>query len=102
MDNIKRKLSDTVTIRIELNQEAQNLEPVLSNLPFIQAFQCKENKVEVQLKTDRDYRKDLSEAIFNSGYIILAMQAKEMSLEEAFITITQQNISLLTNRGNGQ
>ena len=102
MDNIKRKLSDTVTIRIELNQEAQNLEPVLSNLPFIQAFQCKENKIEVQLKTDRDYRKDLSEAIFNSGYIILAMQAKEMSLEEAFITITQQNISLLTNRGNGQ
>jgi len=102
MDNIKRKLSDTVAIRIELNQEAQNLQPVLNNLPFIHALQCKENKIEVQLKTDRDYRKDLSEAIFNAGYLILSMQTKEMSLEEAFITITQQNISLLTNRGNGQ
>ena len=102
MENIKRKLSNTVTIRIEINHDAQPLQPVLSGLSGIQSFRIEDNKVEVQLKTDRDYRQELSQAIFNAGYFILSMQAKEMSLEEAFITITQQNISLLASRGNGQ
>ncbi len=102
MENIKRKLSDTVNILIELNRDGQTLHTVLNQLPFIQSFVLEGNTLEVQLKTDQDYRKELSQAIFNAGYLILSMQTKEMSLEEAFITITQQNISLLASRGNGQ
>jgi ABC-2 type transport system ATP-binding protein len=61
----------------------------------LKGFSVEGHKLEVSLKTDRDYRPELSQFLYQNGYLPLSMKAKEMSLEEAFITITQQNISLL-------
>ncbi|MCX6090433.1 MAG: ABC transporter ATP-binding protein [Candidatus Atribacteria bacterium] len=100
MDNIKRRLTDTIIMRIELNQEANSLESALRQIPYVTTFNITGNKLDIRLKTDRDYRKDLSQTFVDHGFLILSMQTKEMSLEEAFMTITHQNISLLTRREN--
>ncbi len=100
MDNIKRRLTDTIHMEIELSTDAGGLTPSLSELPFVKGFTVEGNKLEVHLKTGRDYRLDLSRFFYEKGFLVLTMKTKEMSLEEAFITITQQNISLLA-RGEG-
>lgn len=100
MDNIKRRLTDTIHMEIELSADAESLSSSLSELPFVKGFTVEGNRLEVHLKTERDYRLDLSRFLYEKGFLVLTMKTKEMSLEEAFITITQQNISLLA-RGEG-
>lgn len=53
----------------------------------------------VEVPMDRDYRRDIALFIFNKGLIPLRIQQKEASLEEAFITITQENIEKLKKPG---
>lgn len=100
MENIKRRLTDTVVLEIEVDRDLEGVEKDLEQLPFIKNSLCQGHLLEVGLKTDRDYRIELSRFLYEKGFLILAMRTKEMSLEEAFITITQQNVSLLT-RGEG-
>ncbi|MGC8778279.1 MAG: ABC transporter ATP-binding protein [Candidatus Caldatribacteriaceae bacterium] len=100
MENIKRRLTDTLVLDIEVDRDLAGIEKDLEQLPFIKSFLCQGHLLEVELKTDRDYRVELSRFLYEKGFLILAMRTKEMSLEEAFITITQQNVSLLT-RGEG-
>lgn len=100
MDNIKRRLTDTIHMEIELSQNAEGLSAELASLPFVKGCTIDGNKLEVHLKTERDYRLDLSRFLYEKGFLVLTMKTKEMSLEEAFITITQQNISLLA-QGEG-
>ncbi|MBN2534826.1 MAG: ABC transporter ATP-binding protein [Spirochaetales bacterium] len=53
----------------------------------------------VEVPMDRDYRRDIALFIFNKGLIPLRIQQKEASLEEAFMTITQENIEKFTGMG---
>ncbi|HOQ68077.1 MAG TPA: ABC transporter ATP-binding protein [Candidatus Atribacteria bacterium] len=99
MDNIRRRLTDTIEMEIELDKEAESLVSALEKLDFLRGFSIEGNKLKVGLKTDRDYRPELSRFLYQNGYLPLSMKAKEMSLEEAFITITQHNISLLAQEG---
>ncbi len=96
METIKHRLSDTVILTVEIDQEAAPHLETVQNLPYVQAVEARGNIFTVTLEADRDYRSDLSRALFGNNCVILSMKAKEMSLEEAFMTITQQNISLLT------
>jgi hypothetical protein len=41
---------------------------------------------------DRDYRADLGRALSEHGAIVQGMRVHETSLEEAFVTITEQHI----------
>ena len=96
MENIKRRLTDTVILEVEVDKDLSSLENELLQLPFLKHHTVQGHFLEVELKTDRDYRMDLSRFLYERGFLVLAMKTKEMSLEEAFITITQQNVSLLT------
>ncbi|MFQ6067223.1 MAG: ABC transporter ATP-binding protein, partial [bacterium] len=95
MKNLRRKLSNTVELEIELSQAKEEIMKALSSFDFVQAIKQKENLLTLRVKSDRDYRAPISETISRRGGIVLGIKVKEMSLEEAFITITQKNISLL-------
>ncbi|MEN3186436.1 MAG: ABC transporter ATP-binding protein [Atribacterota bacterium] len=96
MENIKRRLTDTVVFDVEVDRDCTDLEGELASLPFVKHALCRGHHLEVELKTDWDYRIELSRFLYEKRLLVLSMRAKEMSLEEAFITITQQNVSLLT------
>lgn len=95
MENLRRKLSKTVELEIELSQAKEEITKALSSFDFIQAIKQRENLLTLRVKSDQDYRAPISETISRQGGIVLGIKVKEMSLEEAFITITQKNISLL-------
>lgn len=95
MENLRRKLSKTVELEVELSQAKEEITKALSSFDFVQAIKQQENFLTLRVKSDRDYRAQISETISRQGGIVLGIKVKEMSLEEAFITITQKNISLL-------
>ena len=97
LDNLRRKLHPQVDLEVELDQAQPNLIKHLADLEFVDEVSDQDNKL--SLKT-RDHSRlsppQISQIISAHGGVIVDMRSKEMSLEEAFVTITEQNVSLLT------
>ncbi len=98
MDNLRRRLTDVAELEIELTEAKKEIMDTLSTFDFIQGLKREENLLTIKVKADKDYRAQISEAISQQGGVVLGIKKKEMSLEEAFITITEKNISLLTEK----
>lgn len=98
MDNLRRRLTDVVELEIELTEAKKKIIDTLAAFDFIKGLKKEENLLTIKVKADKDYRAQISEAISQQGGVVLGIKKKEMSLEEAFITITEKNISLLTEK----
>jgi ABC-2 type transport system ATP-binding protein len=97
MESLKRRLSDTLELEVELSQTKKEIVDALSTFDFIREIRKDKNLLTIKVNSDKDYRAPISEAISQRGGIVLGIRVKEMSLEDAFMTITQKNISLLTS-----
>lgn len=98
MDNLRKRLTDVVELEIELSQAKKKIIDTLAAFDFIKGLKREKNILTIKVKTDQDYRAQISQAISQQGGVILGIKKKEMSLEEAFITITEKNISLLAEK----
>jgi len=98
MDNLRKRLTDAVELEIELTEAKKEIIDTLAAFDFIEGLKKEENLLTIKVKADKDYRAQISEAISQQGGVVLGIKKKEMSLEEAFITITEKNISLLTEK----
>lgn len=98
MDNLRKRLTDVAELEIELTEAKKKIIDTLAAFDFIKGLKKEENLLTIKVKADKDYRAQISEAISQQGGVVLAIKKKEMSLEEAFITITEKNISLLTEK----
>ncbi|RLE06787.1 hypothetical protein DRZ78_04085, partial [Candidatus Aerophobetes bacterium] len=97
MENIRKKLTDTVELEVELSEMKKEIIDFLASFDFVKEIKRDKNVLSIKVKTDKDYRAEISKAVSQKGGIVLGIRVKEMSLEEAFITITQKNISLLAS-----
>jgi len=95
MDNLRRKLTDFVQIEVELTEVSKDILDTLRAFDFIKEIHQEKNVLTLKVTTDKDHRADISKAIAQKGGVVLGIKTLGMSLEEAFITITQKNISLL-------
>lgn len=98
MDNLRKRLTDVVELEIELSQAKKKIIDTLAAFDFVKGLKREGNLLTIKVKTDQDYRAQISQAISQQGGVILGIKKKEMSLEEAFITITEKNISLLAEK----
>jgi hypothetical protein len=54
-------------------------------------------QLELLLENEQDVRPRLSQLITESGSVILRMESEELSLEDAFVTLTNQNVARLAS-----
>ncbi|NQS89048.1 ABC transporter ATP-binding protein [Patescibacteria group bacterium] len=99
MDNLKARLSDFVELEVEVSKIKKEIVDVLSSFKFVKELKTRGNLLNLRVASNKDYRAQISQAITQQKGIVLGIKKKEMSLEDAFITITQKNISLLTISG---
>jgi len=99
MANLRRRLMDEVQLYIELERASDQILQTVKELPFVVSVEANNNQLSIKTKADRDYRGQLSTAIASRGGVVLSLRRHEMSLEEAFVTITEKNLSLLTEEG---
>lgn len=96
MEDLSKRLSDEMELDIELSEGKPEAYEALEKLPFVKNITRDGKKLSLKVKSDHDYRKQISQSIIGSGDVPVDIKIKQMSLEEAFVTITLENISLLT------
>jgi ABC-2 type transport system ATP-binding protein len=92
MENVRLLVAGRRRIEVELVETPGSLVEDLRQLQFVTEVAEKGNDLTVYLLEDRDYRGDLGRFLSERGAIVQGMRSHEASLEEAFLTITEQHI----------
>lgn len=100
MSNILSNLSTEREIRIELEAVPPTLIEEITKLDFVLGSRTEENNLFVNISKEGDFRKAISSFLIGKDLVPLSIQEKTMSLEEAFVTITEENVDLLSTTEN--
>jgi ABC-2 type transport system ATP-binding protein len=95
MENLVRRLTEESELDIELAEGKPGAIDELEGLDFVNGVSIDGKFLRVKVKTDQDYRLDVVQTLISQGYVPVGIQVRSMSFEEAFVTITKENISLL-------
>ena len=95
ISGIRTRLGSSNTIRLTLTDGNPNLANRLKAIPQVQQVDVRKAQFSVRVSGERDVRPDIFQAVVASGGVLLEMALEEMSLEEAFVTITNQNVEQL-------
>ncbi|MBI5880125.1 MAG: ABC transporter ATP-binding protein [Chloroflexi bacterium] len=99
MDNIRRRLQPQAQLEIEAQGDQPALVAALRELSCVSSAEARGALIAVSTPADGDYRAPISQCITSHGGVILAMRQVTLSLEEAFVTITTDNVARLTDAG---
>ena len=95
MASLISRISPDRQIHIELEAVPAGLVEKLRGLPFVREAWADANIVVVKISKEGDYRKMLAELLIRDGIVALSLAEKVPSLEDAFMTITQENVATL-------
>jgi ABC-type multidrug transport system ATPase subunit len=99
MANLLSRMTPDREIHVELESITESAVAGLRALPFVRDAAAAGTTLVIRVAKDGDYRRALSERLIQDGLVPLSIAEKTPSLEEAFITITQENIDLLARGG---
>jgi ABC-type multidrug transport system ATPase subunit len=75
------------------------LEKLKGALPFVIETSRREKTLMVKVPKTGDYRREISKFLIEQNLVPLSIQEKSLSLEEAFVTITSENVQLFAGIG---
>ena len=93
IDSLLASFSQERKILIEVENYPNNLLDLITQLPFINTVSIGQDGLLVKVKDKNDHRKELVEFLIQQNIIPLSIKEIEMSLEEAFVTITKASIN---------
>ncbi|HHV54228.1 MAG TPA: ABC transporter ATP-binding protein [Firmicutes bacterium] len=108
MDELRRRLTQEVTITVDLESIPDGVVDKLRELPNVVSVETVPvsrdgagagMSLVIKTKPGAERRAEIARVLSSAGAIILGMRTSEMNLEEVFITITENNISLLAEEG---
>ncbi len=82
-------------IQVDLESIPAGLVAEVETLPFVLSASAVERSLRVRVDRSGDHRRDLSELVIRKGLVPLRIDERETTLEEAFITITKDNVEQL-------
>ena len=99
INGIRTRIGDRNVVHIELLEIPAALPAQLQSIPEVRKIETQENQLTLYLSSSRDARPDIFQAIVATGGTAVTMKMEEISLEEAFVTITNQNVQQLAGAG---
>jgi ABC-2 type transport system ATP-binding protein len=96
MDTLLNTLVKEREVYVGLESVPDGLVSRVKELPFVIDAVQKGEGLLIKVQKSGDYRKELSKYFINLNLVPLSIQEKSLSLEDAFITITNENIDLFT------
>jgi ABC-type multidrug transport system ATPase subunit len=99
MENLVSKIAREKEIVIELEHVDEGLSDEIRKLRFVHDVSVEGSKLAVKVPREGDYRKQVSEFLIGRKLVPLAIQEKAFSLEDAFTTITGENVEMLAGIG---
>ncbi len=92
IDVVKQMTRSERRYRVDLDAVNPALLEALNGLPFVKRTEAAGDSVIVAVEGAGDYRRPISRTISEVGAIVLGLRELEASLEEAFVTLTEQNL----------
>jgi ABC-2 type transport system ATP-binding protein len=99
MGNLLSRMTVDREVHVELDRIPPDLVARIRELPFVKDATVLGSTLVVKLSKEGDFRKALSESLIRQDLVPLRIAEKVPSLEEAFMTITQENVDLLARGG---
>lgn len=96
MDGLRARLSSEQELEVELERIDETIVQAVRSVEGVSGVDRSDGKLVIRTRAGADLRSAISRAIAGSGGVVLSMQTRQMSLEDAFVTLTENNISLLT------
>lgn len=99
MRSLLTTLAKDREIHVDLEELPADLIEKVKSLSFVQDATGQERTLVVKVPKTGDFRKELSRYLIDQNLVPLSIQEKSLSLEEAFVTITKENINLFAGIG---
>jgi len=99
MAELRRRLTEEVELTLELEEEREEVVAALKELPFVVGVNSNGKQITVKTRADQDYRGQVSATVSRHGGVVIDLRRHEMSLEEAFVTITERTSRFSLRRG---
>lgn len=97
MTGIRKKLSKEATVEVEVNEVGEQILGAVSNLSFVREVFRRGNVISLKVESEDRIREKISRTITEVGGTVLSVTMRELSLEDAFLTLTAQNISFFAD-----
>jgi ABC-2 type transport system ATP-binding protein len=98
MASIRTRLEQGTVYQIEVLQLNEQILAALENADFVSTLHCEGTTITLKVTGEKDYRDAISKCIVQHGGSIIGWTRKEISLEEAFMTITDQQVAQWVDR----
>ena len=95
VDALLSRFAPEGEIQIGLESMPSGLVPEIRELPFVISASAVGGSLRVRVDREGDHRRELSEFVIRKGLVPLRIEESEATLEEAFITITKDNVERL-------
>ena len=99
LDALRYSVDQSTRVDVEVTHAPDALSNTLSALPYVLEHRIHGQQIEIKLEGASDYRADVSDAIVGSGTTIIGMKTRKASLEETFMTFTDENVIGLSKTG---
>jgi ABC-2 type transport system ATP-binding protein len=99
MNALLTRLARDREIHVDLETLPDGLVEKLRAQPFVLGCAARANTLAVTVPKEGDFRRSVSEFLIRQNLVPLRIQEKTLSLEEAFVTITQENVEMLAAAG---
>lgn len=96
MEGLRRRLAVEEQLTVELDTMPAELDQAMLHVPGVRRAQVRGTTLVLAIVDDGQTRARVSKAVAAHGGLILGMTRQSLSLEEAFLTLTEQSVSLLT------
>jgi ABC-2 type transport system ATP-binding protein len=88
--NVSNRLSGKAVLQVEIAKPSDAIVKALEKLPFVSDVSQEGNVLSIELKTRDDVRAQVSQEITKAGGVIVSMNLKGQTLEEAFMQLIAQ------------
>lgn len=99
MNSLLKKLTRHREIEVDLEEVTEKMIDAMKKLDFVLDIVKSGRNIIIKVPKDGDFRKQIAEFLIRWKQIPLGIKEKSISLEEAFTTITHENVKMLAGMG---
>ena len=102
LDGLRYSVDQSTHVQIEVTRIPDALSDALSAVPHVQEYRIQGQQIEISLDGTADYRAEISSVITATGTTIIGMETRKASLEETFMTFTDDNVVGISQAGESR